>query len=188
MRQVQQMLIAFGANLKTDGFSLTETLLAATKAVVTPDVRVAAISRLFASPCFPAGAGPDYVNATALLDTTLSPEGLLAHLHAIEAGFRRERLQRWGRRTLDLDLLAAGDLILPDRATQTAWRDLAPEDQLKRAPDGLILPHPRLQDRAFVLVPLMDIAPYWCHPVLNLTVAQMLDALDPADIHAVTPV
>ena len=188
MRQVPKMLIAFGANLETGGFSLTETLLAATKAVVTPEVRVAAMSRLFASPCFPPGAGPDYVNAAAVLETTLTPQGLLAHLHAVEAAFRRERLQRWGRRTLDLDLLAAGDLVLPDRATQTAWRQLAPQDQTKVAPDQLILPHPRLQDRAFVLVPLRDIAPDWCHPVLNLTVTQMLDALDPADIRAVKPV
>ena len=187
MRHVQQMLIAFGANLKTGELSLSATLLAAAKALQTPDISLKAMSRLFASPCFPAGAGPDYVNAAALLETTLSPVDLLAHLHAVEADFRRERLQRWGRRTLDLDLLAAGDVILPDQQTQTDWRNLPPADQPLQAPKTLILPHPRIQDRAFVLVPMADIAPDWRHPILGLTVRQMLARLDPADILAVTP-
>ena len=187
MRHVQQMVIAFGANLKTGAFSLSETLLAAAQALVTPEISLVAMSRRFASPCFPAGAGPDYVNAAAVLETALTPQAVLAHLHEVEADFRRERLQRWGRRTLDLDLLAAGDVILPDIATQTEWRNLAPADQPLKAPKTLILPHPRLQDRAFVLVPMADIAPDWRHPVLGLTVLQMLGTLDPADVRAVTP-
>ncbi|MBC7479030.1 MAG: 2-amino-4-hydroxy-6-hydroxymethyldihydropteridine diphosphokinase [Pseudorhodobacter sp.] len=187
MRNFQQMLIALGANLESGAFSLAETLRSAAKRLVTPQIRVAAISRLFASPCFPAGAGPDYINAAAVIETTLSPQAVLAHLHAVEAEFRRERLQRWGQRTLDLDLVAVGDLVLPDLATQAQWRNLPPADQPKVAPDRLILPHPRVQDRAFVLVPLADIAPDWRHPVLGLTVTQMLANLDPADIRAVTP-
>jgi len=187
MHQMQKILIAFGANLQTGEFSLAQTLTAAAQALVTADVRVTAMSRLFASPCFPAGAGPDYVNAAAVLETSLTPRALLAHLHAVEVEFRRERLLRWGRRTLDLDLLAMGDLVLPDLATQTEWRNLPPQEQPLKVPATLILPHPRLQDRAFVLVPLADIAPDWRHPVLNLTVTQMLKTLKPADIRAVTP-
>ena len=187
MRHPQKMLIAFGANLESDAGSLAETLQLAAKRLVTPEIRLLAMSRLFASPCFPAGQGPDYINAAAVMETTLSPQAVLAHLHAVEAEFRRERLQRWGQRTLDLDLLAAGDLVLPDLAIQTHWRNLPPADQPKVAPDTLILPHPRLQDRAFVLVPLADIAPDWRHPVLGLTVTEMLARLDPADTRAVTP-
>lgn len=145
------------------------------------------MSRLFSTPCFPVGAGPDYVNAAALIETELTPEGLLRRLHEVEAMFGRQRVQRWGQRTLDLDLLAYGDLVLPDGATQDHWRALALDQQTKEAPQELILPHPRLQDRAFVLVPLAEIAPDWRHPRLGLTVRQMLSRLEMAEIDAVRP-
>ncbi len=112
-------------------------------------------------------------------------ETILAALHRIEARFGRARSERWGMRTLDLDLLAMGALVLPDAATAAHWRDLAPMDQIAATPDRLILPHPRIQDRAFVLVPLADVAPRWRHPSLGLTVAQMLRRLPPADRRAV---
>lgn len=180
-------MVAIGANLPSHGRSLRETVLAAMAALAAPSVRVTGQSRLYATPCFPPGAGPDYVNAAVSLTTSLTPQDLLAHLHRIEADFGRERLQRWGQRTLDLDLIAMGDQVLPDAATQDHWRDLPPEDQARLAPDRLILPHPRLQDRAFVLVPLADVVPDWCHPRLGLTVRQMLNRLDLAEIAAVRP-
>ncbi|MEY4984889.1 MAG: 2-amino-4-hydroxy-6-hydroxymethyldihydropteridine diphosphokinase [Pseudomonadota bacterium] len=147
------------------------------------------LGRIYTTPCFPAGAGPDYVNAAAAGPV---PEGwdarrILDLLHRVEADFGRTRETRWGMRTLDLDLLAVGGQVLPDAAVQDAWRDLDPAAQRLRAPDRLILPHPRMQDRAFVLVPLADVAPGWRHPRLGLTVAEMLARLPPDECRAIVP-
>jgi 2-amino-4-hydroxy-6-hydroxymethyldihydropteridine diphosphokinase len=90
---------------------------------------------------------PDYLNAVAALDTTLSPDNLLIALQAIETAQGRIRTVQWGPRTLDLDLLLY--------------------DQLTRADPWLTLPHPRLHQRAFVLYPLHDIAPNLTIPGLG---------------------
>ena len=88
---------------------------------------------------------------------------------------------------MDLDLLGFGDEVIPNRAEFLRWHDLPGDSQAKEAPDQLILPHPRMQDRGFVLVPLAEVAPDWIHPVLGQSVAQMLAALDPAEIRDVRP-
>ncbi len=148
-----------------------------------------AVSRFWRTPAYPAGSGPDYVNAAVALYCGISPEKLLAELHQIEAELGRERKgPRWQARIIDLDLLAYGDLVLPDAATHDAWRGLPPERQAESAPKGLILPHPRMQDRGFVLAPLAEVAPGWRHPRLGLTVARMLAELPPAALAGMEPV
>ena len=84
--------------------------------------------------------------------------------------------------------MAYGDLVLPDAATHDYWRGLPPERQAESAPKGLILPHPRMQDRGFVLAPLAEVAPGWRHPRLGLTVARMLAELPPAALAGMEPV
>ncbi len=144
-------------------------------------LRINAISRFYRTPCFPAGAGPDFVNAAIEVQSALSDRALLDLFHEVEAAFGRERPSRWAPRTLDIDLIASGDHIAPDRATLAHWMDLPLEVQKRVAPDEMILPHPRLQDRGFVLIPLMDIAPDWRHPVLGKTIRQMCEALPAAE-------
>jgi 2-amino-4-hydroxy-6-hydroxymethyldihydropteridine diphosphokinase len=184
-----QFLVALGANLPFDGSPPAQTLARAVAALAEEGVTLLGLSRFFATPCFPAGAGPDYVNAAALLQTDSADDlaSILGRLHTVEARFGRKRAQRWGMRTLDIDLLAVGDSVQPDAGTQDRWREMPQEAQIATTPDQLILPHPRIQDRAFVLVPLADIAPDWVHPRTGLSVRQMLAALPAEDRDAVKP-
>ncbi|GLS85347.1 2-amino-4-hydroxy-6-hydroxymethyldihydropteridine pyrophosphokinase [Cypionkella aquatica] len=182
-------LIAFGANLNFGEMPPKATILAAIAELAAVGLPVTRLSNLYQTPCFPAGAGPDYVNAAGVvtLRHSMVAADILACLHRIEAQFGRERVQRWGMRSLDIDLLALGESVLPDLQTYMHWQGLAAEDQRTIAPDQLILPHPRLAERAFVLVPLHDVAPDWRHPITGLNVAQMLAALPPKDRAEVVP-
>jgi 2-amino-4-hydroxy-6-hydroxymethyldihydropteridine diphosphokinase len=187
MPSKQEALIAMGGNAPSEAGSPAATILAAIEALDAMGLSVERVSALYDTPCFPAGAGPDFVNAAVAVRTALSPRQVLENLHDIEDRFGRIRARRWGVRTLDLDLLAMGGAILPDAETQAGWRALPLPEQTSRAPDRLILPHPRLQDRAFVLVPLADVAPDWRHPALGLTVRDMLARLAADDRLAVRP-
>lgn len=155
------VLISMGSNLGD-----REQLLHQAKEglVQSPDVRLQKVSSYYeTAPVGPEGQG-DYLNACLLGETLLSPQALLRHLQDIEHAAGRTREVRWGPRTLDLDLLYYGDLISSD-------------------PD-LTLPHPRLQDRTFVLEPATEIAPNFMDPRYQKPVAllyqELLDRLQEA--------
>ena len=150
-------------------------------------LRITSLSRYYSTACFPAGAGPDFINVAAELEVDEPAEVVLQKLHDIEDEFGRERPSRWAQRTLDIDLIAYGDCITPDRETFEHWMNLPLDEQMKQAPDQLILPHPRVQDRGFALIPLSDVAPDWCHPVLGKSIKEMADALSEEAKKEVSP-
>jgi len=106
---------------------------------------------------------PDYLNGCAILSVEMSPQALLEQLLAIEQQFGRVRQEHWGPRTLDLDLLLYDDLILNQ--------------------PNLQIPHPRMVERAFVLVPLVEIAPDWIDPVSQRAIQDLLLDIDTNDVH-----
>jgi 2-amino-4-hydroxy-6-hydroxymethyldihydropteridine diphosphokinase len=185
--QSELAAVALGANATSSAGAPEKTLMATVARLALESLTIRAVSRFCRTPAFPPGSGPDFINAALTLETTLSPAALLAVLHRIEAEFGRTRTERWGPRTLDLDLLLHGDAILPSPETHARWTALAPDRQRSEAPDTLVLPHPRLAERAFVLVPLAEVAPLWRHPVTGLTVAAMLAALGPGAARDVVP-
>ncbi|WP_293347628.1 MULTISPECIES: 2-amino-4-hydroxy-6-hydroxymethyldihydropteridine diphosphokinase [unclassified Microcoleus] len=146
--------IALGSNL---GDSLATLKSAIATLNNTPGIAVKSHSSWYQTA--PVGPPqPDYINACAILEVTLQPQQLLATLLEVEIKFNRIRREKWGPRTLDLDLLLYDDLILE---TPT-----------------LTLPHPRMTQRAFVLVPLVEIAPDWVHPVTKSAIDQILKTAD----------
>ena len=166
---VSSAFIALGSNLNLEGFSSHELLKEAIREFGKSKLELQAISRFFKNPAFPIGSGPDFVNA-------------VIQLHAIEKKFGRSRGKRWGERTLDLDLIAFDQSIKPNKSVYLYWHDLKQEKQIFEAPSDLILPHPRMHERAFVLIPLLDIAPSWIHPVLMKNTSQLCDNLNCEDI------
>ncbi len=177
--------IALGSNQISSTGRPIDTLLLALRLIDSESLKIVQVSQWYRTPAFPTGSGPDYVNAVAKLESTLPAEECLARLHTIENDLGRTRHQRWEPRVCDIDLLNFGDRILPDRLTYDYWRDLSPQAQSEQAPDQLILPHPRLQDRAFVLIPMRDISPDWKHPVSGASVVEMIAALPAEDIEQI---
>ena len=108
----QEILIALGSNLGSGAGDPAETVRAAFRSLTARNLILRRSSRLYATPCFPAGTGPDYVNACAVIAGAGDAPGILTLLHEVEAEFGRLRRERWGSRTLDIDLLAIGGTVL----------------------------------------------------------------------------
>lgn len=156
--------IGLGSNLGNSQAILADALTCLNN---TGGIQVQACSRLYRTVAV-GPPQPDYLNQCALLRVTLSPIELLQTLLAIEQRFGRVRRERWGPRLLDLDLLLY-------------------EQQQLNLPQ-LQVPHPRMRERAFVLVPLAEIIPNWRDPLTRQTIAALAQAVDQTGVEPLHPV
>jgi 2-amino-4-hydroxy-6-hydroxymethyldihydropteridine diphosphokinase len=150
------IVIALGANLSSPVGAPCETLRAALEKLAQSGVEIVATSPFYQSEAWPDPTDPPFVNAVAIVRTELSPAGLMATLHEMETSFGRKRSTPNAPRSLDLDLIDY-------------------DGRVETGPP--VLPHPRMERRAFVLVPLADVAPRWRHPVSKDMIETLITSL-----------
>ncbi|WP_156481659.1 MULTISPECIES: 2-amino-4-hydroxy-6-hydroxymethyldihydropteridine diphosphokinase [unclassified Anabaena] len=156
--KVRRSAIALGSNL---GDSLA-ILAAAIQELATIDgIKLETTSSWYRTKAV-GPPQPDYINGCAIVQVEMSPQELLETLLAIEQKFGRVRQEHWGARSLDLDILLYDDLMIDTPTLQ--------------------IPHPRMQQRAFVLVPLAEIAPDWIDPVSGLAIKELVKKVDCSDV------
>ena len=149
--------VALGANLPSRFGTPADTLARALDALHDRGVRVIATSRIWVTAPVPISDQPWYHNAVSAVETDQSPAELLETLLSIEKEFGRVRVVQNEARVIDLDIIAYDDQVIDT--------------------DQLNVPHPRMQDRAFVLYPLYDLAPEWVHPVSGQSITALMDQL-----------
>ncbi|HEY2033091.1 MAG TPA: 2-amino-4-hydroxy-6-hydroxymethyldihydropteridine diphosphokinase [Rhizomicrobium sp.] len=161
------ILIALGSNLPSHAGDPSATLRAALAHLAGNGVTPVAVSRFYRTPAWPDPSDPMFVNAVARVMTELSPSELIDCLHQTETAFGRVRDTRNAPRPLDLDILDY-------------------DGRVEQGPP--VLPHPRMESRAFVLIPLRNIAPDWRHPVSGKSIDELLTAIPTAERDAVKPI
>ncbi len=171
------IIIGMGSNQDYRKISPVDILENAKIKMREQKIEIVVESKNFESPAFPKNRGPTFVNCVLLAKFFGSPQNLLLELQKIELELGRSRKERWAQRSCDLDILAIDNLILPSITEFNYWANLELEEQMKTAPSNLIIPHPRIQDRAFVLKPLKSISSDWSHPVFKKTADELLDNL-----------
>ena len=157
------IFIGLGANLSTPEHPTPREVLIAALEVLPPiGIAVERRSRWYRSAPVPASDQPWFTNAVILVSSALSPPELMAALHRVEDTLGRRRGERWAARPIDLDIIAYGSHVI----------------DASGADDALVLPHPRMHERAFVLLPLREIAPDWRHPKTGAPVDQLCGDLN----------
>ena len=162
------IFIALGSNLPFNDMASDQVIEAAIVRLTARGVKIVARSRLWQSPSWPDPTAPAYVNAVARVETQMHADTLLDTLQSVETEFGRVRSSRNAPRTLDLDILDFAGRV------ETTAR--------------LVLPHPRMAERAFVLLPLRDIAPTWVHPDSRISIDDLLAGIDAIDLSQTRPI
>ena len=151
-------LVALGSNISGPWGTPEQTVVLALQALNSDGLKLVKASRLLITVPFGKPNQPNFVNAVAWIETHLPPLALLQKLHAIEKQAGRRRALRWGPRTLDLDIIDYDGLV-------------------RRTPKRLVLPHPGIADRIFVLKPIAELGAKWRHPVNHRSATHMLRRL-----------
>jgi 2-amino-4-hydroxy-6-hydroxymethyldihydropteridine diphosphokinase len=147
--------IALGSNLPFEGVESPALLARVVSALQEAGLRLQACSGIWRTAAWPPSDQPDYYNAVVALDPgNRPPQALYEILREIEARYGRERREKWASRTLDLDIVAM--------------------DELDGTFGDVTVPHPHMHERAFVLAPMVEIAPEWRHPLKGQTAMEML--------------
>lgn len=164
-RHADMILIGLGSNMTGPWGTPRDCIERALAALDMKPLKLLKASTLIETTPFGNKDQPSYINAVARIETSLDARELLDTLRTLERSAGRERRERWGQRTLDLDILDFNGAIAGDGAEQSSDADL-------------VLPHPAIAEREFVLAPIAEIAPRWKHPVTGHTAKSMLAALD----------
>jgi 2-amino-4-hydroxy-6-hydroxymethyldihydropteridine diphosphokinase len=167
--KVEMVIISLGSNVTSRWGNSDTTILQALTELEKLSVRIVRYSRIYRTQPYGLANQPDFTNAVALVQTSRTPAALLTLLKRIEAIAGRRSSRRWGPRPLDLDILDYNRRILN-------WSK-GNKQVFKCGTQTLILPHPGVAMRPFVLKPLLDVAPYWHHPVSGLSAAQLMKRL-----------
>ncbi len=170
-------IVALGANVSSEVGNPQKTLEIAIRLINLGKINVVRVSSWWRTPAFPPESGDEFVNAVVSVKCSLTPLELLGRLHEIENQLGRVRTKRWEPRICDLDLIAFEGEIAPDRGELQRLMALGLTAIDEPPPDQLVLPHPRMHERGFVLAPMAEVAPDWHHPVLGKTTKELLAEL-----------
>lgn len=171
-------LISFGANISGPFGSPAETLNHALEEFQFENLLIRKKSKIYSSLAFPDPKKPRYLNGCLQISVNCGANDVLERLKRIEKKMGRQKKNcRWDSRICDLDLLSFDNKVAPSPEVFNYWYKMPLRNQILEKPDELLLPHPRIQDRAFVLKPLLEFASSWVHPVFNKTVREMFNFL-----------
>ncbi|MEE2705199.1 MAG: 2-amino-4-hydroxy-6-hydroxymethyldihydropteridine diphosphokinase [Pseudomonadota bacterium] len=152
------IIIAFGANLNSHVGSPMVTIKSAISALQSRGIIFVKYSRFFETTPVPPSNNRNYINSVAIIETQMNPYELLNACHEVELMYGRERSYKNSPRTIDIDILAYNNIVIKNRKIQ--------------------IPHPRLHEREFVMIPLGEIAPNWKHPFLNISISELISNLE----------
>ncbi len=172
----KSVILGLGSNLPGRWGTRRKTLERAVGALEGFGVETVAASRLYESAALGSGRQPPFLNSVLVIRTDMTPAELVRAIKSIERAAGRKQRRRWAARTLDIDILDYKGRILN-------WKN----GGRTASGSGLILPHPEMDSRVFVLKPLIEVAPNWRHPVFDRKASQLLALLDPGVQNSAQP-